>query len=557
VQTLARNLGLIILFAAAGWAQSAQQSQPTATVAGTVIDSVTRQPMGGVSVRARSFGGGPSNSHFASGTSDAEGHFALDAMSPGRYMITAMQQGYLGARISGGGSNGRLLNLAPDQHIDDLTVELIPGANISGHIKNSDGKPMPQVSLEVVKYFYNGNQKELQGVAAPSFTNADGEYRIAGVGPGKYYIRATAPEAPPSKPSTKATGKPDAAAKVEAYATTYYPNGNDVGSSSPLVVRAGQDVAGIDITLTPVKTVHLDGRVLLSGSRDAVPSAEVTLVAADGSASEKHAAADAKGAFALQNIAPGDYVLVARVEPVTQKIKMLFGQKPVHVEEKNLSKVDISVGPGVQVSGHIHVDDKTNADLSKMTASLQMEGISSVTSLMPEVSGGGVRPDGSFTFSDVAEGMYSLDLNPVPAGCYLKSNGGVDVLEAGITVAQGQSPALIDLTLSASASQLTGVVLNDQMPAPDIRVVLLPVSSRRGQSRFFRRAITDASGRFTLKSIVPGDYKVLALDGVDRTSLYDPDFLEQFADRGESVHLQEGGVQDVRLNTIPGGDAAP
>jgi protocatechuate 3,4-dioxygenase beta subunit len=513
--------------------------------------------MRGVSVRARSFGGGPSSAHFASGTSDAEGHFALDAMAPGRYMITAMQQGYLGARISGGGSNGRLVNVAPDQHIDDLTVELIPGANISGHIKNSDGKPMPQVSLEVVKYFYNGNQKELQGVAAPSFTNADGEYRIAGIAPGKYYIRATAPEAPPSKPSTKETGKPDAQVKSEAYTTTYYPNGSDVGSSSPLVVRAGQDVAGIDITLTPVKTVNLDGRVLLSSSRDGVPSADVTLVAADGSASEKHAATDAKGAFALQNVPPGDYVLVARVEPATQKIKMLFGQKPVHIEEKNLSKVDVFIGPGVQVSGRIHVDDKTSSDLSKITASLQMDGISSVTSLMPEVNGGEVRPDGSFTFSDVAEGMYSLDLNPVPAGCYLKSNGGVDVLEAGITVSQGQSPALIDLTLSASASQLTGVVLNDQMPAPDMRVVLLPVSSRRGQSRFFRRAITDASGRFTMKGIIPGDYKVLALDGVDRTSLNDPDFLEQFADRGESVHLQEGSAQDVRLNTVPAGDAAP
>ncbi len=563
---LARSLGLIVVLAAAAWAQSAQQSPPTATVAGTVIDSVTKQPMRGVGVRARSFGAGQSNSHFASATSDAEGHFVLDAMAPGRYMIMASQQGYLGQRIAGGGSNGRFLTVAPDQHTDDLIVEMIPGANISGHIKNADGKPMARVSLEVVKYFYSGSQKELRGVAPPQFTNVDGEYRIAGVAPGKYYVRAIAPDAPagkpPAKEQAKATAKEEATAKPEAYATTYYPNGNDVTSSSPLVVRAGQDLAGIDITLTPVRALNIDGKVLLSGSHDPAPSAEVTLANADGSSSDRHATADAKGAFTLPNIPPGDYVLVARVEPATQKIKMLFGRKPIHVDDKNITKIDVLIGSGVQVSGRIHIDDKTNADptkidLGKIAATLEPEGNSSVTALMPEVNGVEVKPDGSFTFSDVAEGTYSLDLSPVPAGFYLKSTGAADALETGITISQGQSPALLDLALSASAAQLTGVVLNDQMPAPDSCVVLLPAGNRRGQSRFFKRAITDASGHFTMKGVIPGDYKVLALDGIDRSSMTDLDFLEQFEDRGESVHLQEGGVQDVRLNAIPAADAAP
>jgi Carboxypeptidase regulatory-like domain len=567
VTPLARTFGLIVVLTMAAWAQSAQQSQPTSSVAGTVIDSVTRQPMRGVGVRARSFGAGQSTAHFASSTSDAEGHFVLDAMAPGRYMITAMQQGYLGQRIAGGGSNGRFLNVAPDQHTDDLVIELIPGANISGHIKNADGKPMARVSIEVVKYFYSGSQKELRGVAAPSFTNADGEYRIAGVAPGKYYVRAIAPDAPPSeKPSldkppakdqAKAPAKEEAQAKPEAYVTTYYPNGSDVASSSPLVVRAGQDVAGIDITLTPVRALTIDGRTLISGSRDPAPSAELTLANADGSSSDRRATADAKGVFTLPNIPPGDYVIVARVEPATPKSKMLFGQKAIHVDDKNISKIDVLIGSGVQISGRIHVDDKTNADLTKITAMLEPEGNSSVTALMPEVNNAEVRADGSFTFVDVPEGMYSLDLSPVPAGFYLKSTGAIDVLETGVSVAQGQSPAPVDLTLTASAAQLTGVVLNDQMPAPEIRVVLVPAGSRHGQSRFFKRAITDASGHFTMKGVIPGDYKVLALDGVDRSSMNDPDYLEQFEDRGESVHLQEGGVQDVRLNTISAGDATP
>ena len=272
---------------------------------------------------------------------------------------------------------------------------------------------------------------------------------------------------------------------------------------------------------------------------------------------ERHATADTKGAFALQNIPPGEYVLIARVEPASEKSKMLFGTKPLHVDAKNLTKMDVLIGTGVSISGRIHLDDKTTADLSKITASLEAEGISSVTALMPEVNSVQLRPDGSFTFADVPEGAYTLDFSSLPQGAYLKSTGAVDVMESGVHITQGQSPAPLDLTLSANAAQLTGVVLNNQMPAPDTRVVLLPMGNRRGQSRFFKRAITDQSGHFTMKGVIPGEYKVIALDGLDRSSMADPDFLEQFEDRGESVHLQEGGSQDVRLAAISAADATP
>jgi hypothetical protein len=60
-----------------------------------------------------------------------------------------------------------------------------------------------------------------------------------------------------------------------------------------------------------------------------------------------------------------------------------------------------------------------------------------------------------------------------------------------------------------------------------------------------------------MKGVIPGEYRVLALDGLDRSLMSDPDFLEQFEDRGETVRLQEGGSQDVRLAAIPAADAAP
>ena len=63
--------------------------------------------------------------------------------------------------------------------------------------------------------------------------------------------------------------------------------------------------------------------------------------------------------------------------------------------------------------------------------------------------------------------------------------------------------------------------------------------------------MTDRSGHFSIKNIIPGEYRVLAFEGVDRNSLTDPDFLQQFADSGESVRFADGATLSVNLDATP------
>src|SRR6202140_869706 len=312
-------------------AQNAQAPQATAGIAGTVLDSVTRQPLRAIEIRVRSFGPGPASPQSSSASTDAEGHFALDGLAPGRYGVFAMHEGYVGQRVSGGGSNGRVLTVGPDQYVSDLVIELIPGANISGRAKNTDGKPMSGVSFEVVKYFSSAGSKELHGVGAPSFANSAGEYHISGVAPGRYYLRAIPPA------STSAS----TAAVKEALAPIYYPDSADVMNAAPLTVRPGQDLAGMDITLTPVHASTVTGKVLVAGTGATAPGAEVTLIHKDASTFQRETPADSKGSFELRGVPAGDYVAIARVEPRTKTSKMLWGQKAVHVGDESLRKADV------------------------------------------------------------------------------------------------------------------------------------------------------------------------------------------------------------------------
>lgn len=552
-------------------------------------------PIKEVGVHARNFSPGRPSPQSGTATTDAEGHFTIDGLQPGRYFFSAMTMGYVGQRISGGGSNGRVLVVAPDQHTSDLVIELIPGANISGHIKNSDGQPLSNVSVECVKYGGNGNgngnDKQLHTMTAPSFTNPAGEYRIASLPPGRYYLRAIPPapvfkdanatktsdsvaekisahdpggktDSVPTKDPTAAKGtasaKELASAKndPQVFAPTYYPNATDVAGAAAMVVHAGDDLASVDITLTPVQTVTVSGKVTIDGTVKAYPGASLTLINNDAGSWQREATADAKGDFEIRGVPAGDYVLVAHMDSVQQQEKSLWGQRPLHVADSNLH-VSVPVGQGVQVSGRLRADDKSGVDFTSISASLQSTGNASVTALMPEVNSVMLKADGTFAFVDVPEGAYTPEFFNLPAGYYLKSSGPVDVLDMGITVAHNQAPPLIDLTVSANSAKISGTVSNDSNPASGAYVILVPEGSRGSEYRFYKRSMSDQSGRFSINNIVPGDYKAIALINPERGALYDPDFLQQFADRGETLHLQEGSAVTVTLDAIPADEMTP
>jgi len=552
---VAFKLALLLPLISLAFAQETQQ-QSSAAISGTVVDSVTGQGLKGVEVRAHNFSGGQAKPGAGSATTDAEGHFTLEQLAPGRYFVSAMRPGYVGQHVSGGGTNGRGVNVVPDQRID-VVVQLTPGSSISGHIKNADGQPLKGVSVEVVKYSVAGTEKSASSVNGPVWTNESGDYHITGLSSGRYYLRAIPPSNaadkadPPAKSPNPPTAKnPKPASAQLTYVPTYYPNSNVIADASPLTLRAGEDLPSVDITLTAVHALTVSGKIWIAGSSAPAADASLTLINNDTSTFQRDAATDAKGAFEFKQVPPGEYVLVARIEPEAQGGKILWGQRALRVADANVRNLECAIGEGGQVTGRVRLDDKAAIDLASINVALQPEGNPSVTALMPDVNGIPLQADGTFTFVHVPEGSYAIEFTNVPQGYFLKSASGGDVLETGFTISRTQSAPAIDLTLSANSAQLSGTVSNDQMPIAGASVVLLPLNSHILRSPFLRRSFTDQSGRFSIKGIVPGDYNVIALVGAERSALMDPDFVEQYLAQAKSVNLQEGGTMTVTLDAV-------
>jgi protocatechuate 3,4-dioxygenase beta subunit len=546
-------------------AQTAAPAQATASISGTVVDAASSQPLTGANVWARNFQPGQGGRRSSSASTDAEGHFTLDGLTPGRYLVSASREDYVGWH-STHSPNAKLLTLAPDQHLDDILLQLTPGAIIAGHVKNADGKPLPGASVEVLQYFYDGGQRQLHGVRAPALTGSDGEYRITGLVAGHYYLRASAPapsqspkaENPKSsKSSSKASSKPK-----EGYAAAYYPSASDVTRAVDLTIRPGQDLSGIDLTLPSVPLVDVSGTVLISGNSVPAANAEVSLVDAEGSpSSTRDSTADAKGNFELHDVLPGSYVLMAQTDPPTKNGKTLFGSKPIQVSKAKIVEAEIAIGPGTDVSGRLHLEDKgdekTKVDLTRIKVELQPQGASSVTALMPAVDNAMVSADGSFVFTNVPEGTYRLSFFSLPAGYYAKASGGVDVLETALTVGPNQALPALDFTLSSKVARLEGDVSNSDQPSSGAAVVLVPENAGTAHAFDYRRSMTDQSGRFFMKSVIPGDYRVFAFEDLERGASLNPDFLQPFEDRAQTIHLQEGADLNVRLEAIPASETSP
>ena len=81
-------------------------------------------------------------------------------------------------------------------------------------------------------------------------------------------------------------------------------------------------------------------------------------------------------------------------------------------------------------------------------------------------------------------------------------------------------------------------------------MVLVPESRRRGREPLYRNATTDQHGRFTVRNIEPGDYKLFAWEDVESGAWLDPDFLKPVESEGRSVAIKEGSRESAELKLI-------
>jgi hypothetical protein len=68
---------------------------------------------------------------------------------------------------------------------------------------------------------------------------------------------------------------------------------------------------------------------------------------------------------------------------------------------------------------------------------------------------------------------------------------------------------------------------------------------------YYKTMTTDQYGRFTVKSIDPGEYKLFAWEDVEFGAYMDPEFVKPVESLGESVTIREKSRESLQLKLIP------
>jgi hypothetical protein len=128
-----------------------------------------------------------------------------------------------------------------------------------------------------------------------------------------------------------------------------------------------------------------------------------------------------------------------------------------------------------------------------------------------------------------------------------------DVLEQFVNV-QYDNPAGLDIQLAFDGGQIGGSVTDAAgRPVGEGTVVLVPDVTRRHRPDQYRVASPNASGRFSMGGIPPGDYKLFAWESVETNAWVNADFISNYEEFGTGVTVSPNAQVSAQLRVIAQG----
>jgi protocatechuate 3,4-dioxygenase beta subunit len=483
---------------------------------------------------------------------DAQGHFVFHDVEPGMYQLGAERQGFINGMY--GERRDRTIDpliVGEGQPLSNVVMKLAPQAVVAGKVTDQFGDPVINAPVSVSR---RETRLRTMGffVAGRGTTNSLGEFRIASLAAGTYFLSVR-----PVTPLPVPDGNQPMPDQPEMrYPVTYYPASLDADAAKPIVVESGAEITGLDMTL------HKTATFQIRGTLEGLPAAGTAAAAPQGSPTrtptvqlypDKTQYAQISpvglsslrdGAFTIADVQPGSYILVARA-PTEDPARFLAAMQPIEVKDKHRDGVKLALKPGRDVKASVSIEDKTSLRLSGLSVNL--------VSVYPLGSGASAQimnDETSMTFHGVLSLPYKVDVTNLPYNChcFVKSirYGGREIPDSGVDLTTGEA---MEISLGAGGAVVEGTVVDGQgKPVGGAALALVP---KDGSHSKLRTGTADDNGKFFFDNNPPGDYKLLAWEDIDPAALNEPGFLERFDATAKLVTLEPLGHQTIRLVAIP------
>ncbi len=294
-------------------------------------------------------------------------------LKPGQYKLTAVRQGFFSDERKR--EYQPVFEVAAGQHLKNMPVRLMPLPWWPAQIVDEYNDALQNVEVKLLSRQVRLGQMYLRQ-AGKTITDDRGQYRIAGLRPGKYYLAVEykpngfAMEAFKIALAEKILERPPTGGKqseplqaVEqdtnepfTYPPLFYPGSGDFQQAQSIQLNPGDEMEA-DFIFVSAPVVSIKGRVVngMSGA----PAARAIVAAywtdyVEGEGLEGKVS-PTDGTFEIHGCAPGLYKLRASF---TEDGQTYQGEQAVEVGDQGAQNVEIAGLPDFAVAGHVTQDQR-------------------------------------------------------------------------------------------------------------------------------------------------------------------------------------------------------
>ena len=500
-----------------------------------------------------------------------DGVFVFTGLPAGKYSLQAARHGYITSGYDAHENFSTAIVTGGEADSDALIFCLTPQAVISGKIYDEFGDPIRRAKVSLYRQDQSTGVGLIRRTGATQ-TDDRGSYEFPELPAGTYFISVNAKPWYALHPRSVVTrgvsetirnsdgsitttlGKEEAVAPAAvmhsfdvAYSTTYYPDATDSDEAVPIPLRGGEHLS-IDIHLTPVPALRI---VVQSHGGFTVP--QLMKQSFDSTENIMGALMD-RGTDPMENRSPMPFNMLPS------------GAVEISGVPAGRYTMRMPVRPGTGVSGVVAdfeiTQDGQELDLSsaapassaKLTVSVQ-GGARTPQGLLLAlrtkehrvVRRAPVDTSGAAEFVDVPTGKYDL-LAATPINDYavrrIMINGNVSKGH-NLEFAAGAS---IEGTVTIVGGQtvVEGIAKRDGKGAPGAMIVMVP-KDPEANGELFRRDQSDLDGTFSLGTVIPGEYTIVAIENGWDLNWSEPGVIAHYVEHGNKITVPAGAREPVHL----------
>ncbi len=451
---------------------------------------------------------------------DEDGRFSFEDVPVSKYRLSASKRSFLTQAYEEHDNYSTAIAVGLGFVSEDLLFKLTPGAMLSGTVVDDAGEPVRQAQI---KLFRDQDMEGTRSTQMQSMTMTDdrGVYEIAGIKPGAYFLSASARPWYAISQHGQSGSAADNALNV-AYPTEFYPDVTDADAATPIPVKGGERMQA-DFVLHAERATHLRIPMSETEMRNGYGISVSHSVFGEPEEQAISMTPDGSGAMEVDGLLPGQY-------DVTVTRNLGGHQTTTHFSaDVTDGSSDIS---SAESNAEVTVTGKMIASEGKLPPNAGMALLVPHTRRAYYAS---LDDAGDFTLSvppDTYEVLRLVNHNYVAA----VSATGASLVGRVLTVKTGSTPRL-QVSLGSSVGQIDGTVTHDGHPASAAMVLLVP--DHPGENRIlFRRDQSDSDGTFTLSGIVPGHYRLVAIERGWELEWADPRVLALFLPKSRQVDVR-------------------